>query len=448
MARVKDLWHTTVMTTGADGKKTTEKRKTARHQDNGGNKNAKRWLAVWIDPDGNEKTKAFAKQDAAKKYAEKMEADGERGDYVDPKAGKSKFGELARKHLRLRDIGGSTRERYDSIYRHHVEPEFGHRPVAAIKASDVVEWLRGPVSKLSGGVQETAYLMVAGTFDLAVADKLRHDNPARSPIVPVPHAEHAEREAWPVERVWLVRDEHPEPYRALVDCAAGLGLRRGCAFALAVEDFDFEAGKVTIRRQVNRVGRQLVFKLPKGNKERVVPLPRGVAASVRAHMDRFPPVAVTLPWMDDDGATGDQVTARLLFTWQARPGKLVAGQCLQAGNFDQDVWKPALSRLGIIPPPVRGSGRALVYKVGDDQHNGMHALRHVYDSMLDDGGVSLAGMMEFMGHSRKGQGITIGVYGHVTDETFERARNAVDQRLFKLHPVASAGTVTELRRAQ
>lgn len=436
MSRVRDLWYDKA------------RQKTARHPDNGGNKDAKRWLAIWIDPDGKEKSQAFAKQAQAAAYGRRMEADAEHGGYVDPKAGKAKFGELARRHLRLRGVGGSTRERYDSIYRHHVEPVFGHRPVAAVRASDVVEWLRGPVSKLSAGVQETAYLMVAGTFDLAVADKLRHDNPARSPIVPVPHAEHAERGAWPVEQVWQVRDEHPGPYRALVDCAAGLGLRRGCAFALAEDDFDFEAGKVRIRRQVNRIGRQLVYKLPKGGKERVVPLPRGVAASVQAHMAEYPPAAVTLPWMGEDGGLGDPVAARLLFVWRGGDRKRVTGQCLQAGNYDQDVWKPVLSRLGIIPAPVRGSGRALVYRVGDGRHNGMHALRHVYESMLDDGGVSLAGMMEFMGHSRKGQGITIGVYGHVTEETFERARNAVDQRLFRVRPAASAGTVTELRRAQ
>jgi hypothetical protein len=57
-------------------------------------------------------------------------------------------------------------------------------------------------------------------------------------------------------------------------------------------------------------------------------------------------------------------------------------------------------------------------------------------------------MMEFMGHSRKGKVITVGVYGHVTDETFERARQAVDQRLFRLRPVQASGTVAELRPAR
>ena len=74
--RVKDLWFD------------KGRRKTTRHPDNGGNKQAKRWLAIWIGPDGREKSRAFAIQDTAKKYAAKMEADaqllvgGETGSYV------------------------------------------------------------------------------------------------------------------------------------------------------------------------------------------------------------------------------------------------------------------------------------------------------------------------------------------------------------------------------
>jgi integrase len=453
--RVKDLWISEVNDPDAPPRQPGEpvrkiKVKSARHPDNGGNPDAKRWLAIWRGPDGKEKSKAFAVKTVAAAHAKRMDADVARDEYIEPKAARELFGAVVLRYIQLRDIGGTTRNRYLSIYRHHVEPIFGGRPVADIKASDIAKWLKGAAAELSPGVRETAYLMIAGAFELAVDDRQRRDNPARAKSVAKPRVGKAEREAWTVERVWLIRDELPEPYRPLLDCLAGLGLRRGCGFALADDDFDFEAGKVRVRRQVSRVGRRIVFKLPKGGKERVVPLPLGVAASVRAHMAKYPPTEVSLPWMEEKAdEPGDPVTVRLVFTWAERGHKTVTAQCLQNGNFYQDVWKPALSRLGIIPPPERGSHRALVYKIGDGgEHNGMHAPRHVYNQMLDDGGVSLAGMMEFMGHSRKGRGITIGVYGHVTEETFERARNAVDQRLFKLRTVASDRTVTELRRAR
>jgi hypothetical protein len=57
-------------------------------------------------------------------------------------------------------------------------------------------------------------------------------------------------------------------------------------------------------------------------------------------------------------------------------------------------------------------------------------------------------MTEFMGHSVGARTITISVYGHVTEETFEKGRDAVDQRLFKLRPVPSGDTVRKLRHAQ
>ena len=95
------------------------------------------------------------------------------------------------------------------------------------------------------------------------------------------------------------------------------------------------------------------------------------------------------------------------------------------------MWKPALSRAGIIPPPVKDKRGIHRYR-GGDRKNGMHALRHFYSTTLLDAGVSLAGVMEFMGHSREGKPITLGVYGHVTEETFEQARQAIDRTLFRL----------------
>ena len=431
MARVKDLWHD------------SRRRKTARHPDRGGNKDAKRWLAIWLDPDGREKSRAFTIQDAARKYAAKMEADKDRQEYIDPKAGLEKFGGLARKHLRLLDVTAATRRRYDSVYRNHIEQVFGERPVKNIRPSEIKEWLRGPLSDMSASVQTAAYLIVRGTFEMAVDDGMRRDNPATAGSVPKPKLEQKERTAWDKAKVWRVIDEHPGEYRAIPICAAALGLRQGCVFALAEEDFDFDAMKVTIRRQISREGGEMTFKLPKGGKERVVPLSPGLAQAVRAQMDAYPPQPYTLPWMTEKKGIRGRHTCRLLCLWHGDDPRS-RDRHIVAASYVQGVWKQALARAGIIPPPVRDSNYTLRYK-GGDRSDGMHALRHFYSTVLLDAGVSLAGVMEFMGHSRKGKLITIGVYGHVTEETFDQARSAVDRTMFGLRPV---GTVTELRAAQ
>jgi integrase len=440
---------------GPDGRVLKEKHKTSKHPDRGGSKEAKRWLAVWLDPDGKEVTKAYAKAADAKAYAKKMEGDAERGEYIAKDAGKEKFGDLARKWIRLRKVGASSRRRYESVNRNHVEPAFGRRSVKAVNPSDVQEWLLGDdMAKLGDVMQEIAYFIVAGTFDLAVEDKLRRDNPARSKIVTAPKVTDVVRKVWPAETAWRVIDAHPEEYRAVPVTAAGMGLRQGCALGLAEDDFEwaeddlgFERGKAQIRRQIVRVGADYYFKLPKGGKERTVPVSRGVAAHVRAHMEKYPPVEVTLPWMDEKGkVAGEPVTVRLVFTWQGSD-KRTGGREIHANTYDNSVWNPALSRAGLAPEPVRTVTRGLRYTSGG-RENGMHALRHFYSTALQNAGVPTIGVTDFMGHSRQRLPITFRVYGHVTDETFDQARAAIDRALFRLRPVEPRGAVAEFRAAR
>ena len=230
-------------------------------------------------------------------------------------------------------------------------------------------------------------------------------------------------------------------------CAAGLGTRQGETFALAEEDFDFDALKVRIRRQVARAGRNEVFKLPKEEKERTVPLPRGLAAIVQAHIAAYPPRPYELPWMDEHGQLADEPhVCRLLFRWVS-DDRRTHDKHVKSARYDQSIWKPSLAAVGIIAPPVETERSGPQFQGGTDG-NGTHVLRHFYSTTLQDAGVSLAGVMEFMGHSKKGAPVTLGVYGHVTEETFEQARQAIDRTLFRLRPVESSGTVTELRAAR
>lgn len=422
MSRVKDLW----WTTGKRG----PRRKTARHPDNGGDKNAARWLAVWNDPSGREVTKAFTNKEKAKQHGNDQEADVSRGEYLDPDAGKVLVEPIARKYLRLREVGASSATRYESCYRIHIAPTFGEREAGSVRVSEVAEWSKGmadhPVTR------HLALTIFCGIMDLAVADKIRRDNPVRSPIVGRPKPKQ-ERKAdpWPAERILAVADACGQ-YRAVPLTAAGLGLRQGMVFALADEDFGFADEVVHIRRQIARHEGGWVFKLPKGGKTWDVPLPRGVAALVKlAESAEITPVS--LPWLDEDGKLGKPVTVNLIFRW-------ADGRHFTGLAWDRKVWKPALVKAGVIPP-YEGD-----YVLA--REHGMHALRHWYSTRLLDNGVSLAAVMEFMGHSRKRAPLAIGVYGHVTPEALERARQAVDSGLFGLRSVASDGTVTELRAAR
>src|SRR5271166_3862341 len=118
MARVRDLWYD------------KDRHKTTRHPDKGGNKNAKRWLAVWVTVGGTEASKTFAKRSDAEKHATLQEADAQRGiRSADPKRGAitvREYGESkflpAMLHLRPNSV-----DTYASHLRNHIYPALGGR---------------------------------------------------------------------------------------------------------------------------------------------------------------------------------------------------------------------------------------------------------------------------------------------------------------------------------
>lgn len=420
MARVKDLW----FTTGARG----PKRKTVRHPDRGGDPDAKRYLAVWIDPDGRECTRAFARKAEAAKYGADEEAKVRRGEYIDREAGKVLIEVLARKHFRLIEVGHSSHSRYESVYRIHIAPKFGKRAVGAVSPSQAAEFSRSlrdhPVTR------HLAMMVLGQIFDLAVADGARRDNPVRSPLVTRPKRERTKREGWNAARIRAVA-VHCGDDESLPLVAAALGLRIGEVLGLGAEDLDEDQGVVQVRRQLARAGRKFVFKLPKGGKERTVPLPHGVVQLAGRLAAGAVPVA--LPWLREDGDMGKPVKVPLMFTWDGQPVKAL--------EWTRRRWKPALIAAGVIPEPPPG-----VYPAA--REDGPHAMRHWYSTTLLDNGVSLAAVMDFMGHSRENAPLAIGVYGHVTPEAFDLARSTVDRALFGLRILGSDGTVTELRASQ
>ena len=219
-------------------------------------------------------------------------------------------------------------------------------------------------------VSGTLYSVLAA----AVTDGLIPRNPVagiRRPKVPARRVE-----PWLGQRVAKVRDTLPERYRLLVDIGSGLGLRQGEIFGLPPGDITdwLRPGRsvVHVKRQVRQVGGQRVFSLPKGGKERDVPLPESVKLALAAHLERFPARPVTLPWREPGGKP---VTVSVLLTTPD-------GNALGKNGFNRTTWRPALAKAGV---PF---GR----------ENGCHALRHYFASVLLHGGTDIKALSEYLGH--------------------------------------------------
>lgn len=132
-----------------------------------------------------------------------------------------------------------------------------------------------------------------------------------------------------------------------------------------------------------------------------------VSVALGEHMERFPPVEVTLPWLTP---TGPKVTHRLVFTSSI-------GAAIWSQGFNDQAWKPALASAGIIPAPEKGERYAAA------REHGMHALRHFYASVLLDAGENIKALSLYLGHSDPG--FTLRVHTHLMPSSETRTRKAI-----------------------
>ncbi|WP_405728856.1 site-specific integrase [Streptomyces sp. NBC_01537] len=376
-----------------------------------------RYRARYAGPDGTEKNKSFP--DRQKRLAEQwltqIAADMSRGSYIDPRAGRVTFRQYAEKWLASHTTDINGHDAAERRLRLHAFPYIGTRPVASFQPGHIRTWL----SELASAVPAASYRriifgLVSAIFSAAVDDTLIPRNPCLARSVRGPQPDPNRVVPWTPEQVFAVRTALPERFRAMVDVGGGCGLRQGEIFGLPVDEVDFNSGWLAVRVQVKRVRGKFVFAPPKRGKTRDVPLSGAVGAALRKHMEGFPPVEVTLPWLKPDGPP---VTRKLIFTGRT-------GDSVRASHFDDHLWKRALVSAALIPAPEPGERHASA------REHGMHALRHFYASVLLDAGESIRALSTYLGHSDPG--FTLRVYTHLMPSSEGRTRKAVDSVFYNI----------------
>lgn len=382
MAKVADRWHKTV-----DGKKA----QTDRYG------KGKRWEARWRDPDGSQRKKSFDRQIDAQRFLTTVEADMLKGAYVDPKAGRVLFGDFAIKWVASQTVDDKTVEGLRSHLRAHLLPTFRDMELRSIRPSTVQQWLAKASRELAPSYVRLLLTTLSAILGAAVEDDVIAKNPCRSRSVQPPPMAPRRVVPWTVEQVRATVEALPHRYRAPVVVAAGCGLRQGEAFGLPVGDIDFLRKRVEVRQQVKHVtGQGIVFCPPKRGKTRTIPLPETVAVSISEHLATYPAEHDALAFTNTKGGP------------------------INKGSFNNRIWKAAVIAAGLEP----------------NRHNGMHALRHHYASVLLDAGVSIRALAEYLGHSDPG--FTLRVYTHLMPESEDRARQAIDAAFSRAPSVTQA----------
>jgi integrase len=361
-----------------------------------------RYRVRYVDHSGRERSKSFPDKQKmrAEAFLGEVQTELRRGTYVDPDAGKVAFEVYGRRWLASQGFEESTREAVAQRLRLHVFPHLGHRNLDSLRPSDIREWLKALLDKkLGDSYRQVIFVHAQAILNAAVDDERIRKNPCNASSVQKPQIAARKVVPWTAERVHAVREAMNERFRVTVALGAGLGLRQGEVFGLSPDDVDWDQGVVHVRRQVKLVGERPCFGLPKRGKTREVPLPESVGRELRAHMEVYPPLEVTLPWQSQGG---EPVTARVV-VWSRE--RTVAWRPV----YNQNAWATALRRAGVKPLP---------------RVDGFHALRHFYASTLMDAGESITALAAYLGHADPG--FTLKVYTHLMPSSKQRTQRAVD----------------------
>ncbi len=393
MAHIEDRWYKTEIVDG----KTVQVAKL-------GQGKGMRYRVRYLGPDGRERSESLPdkrKRDA-QAFLAKVQADILRGQYVDPVAGRTTFGQYASNWIRGITSSQNTRDRHERQLRLHVFPTMGATRMSEIHPATIRTWQRHlQDAGLAIGYRRLLFHDLSVIFNAAVDDRVITANPCSAKTIKAPRSQPSKVTPWPLDRLRSVRAEIRSRYAIAIDLGAGCGLRQGEIFGFSPDDIDDEKRMIRVVRQLKIVRGQLVFAPPKTGKTPDVPLPDSVRDRIGAHMETCKPVAVSLPW---DTLDGKLTTVSLLVTRETEAA-------VMSRTFNAHVWKPALRKAGVTAA----------------RENGMHVLRHTYASVLLDGGESVKALSLYLGHADPG--FTLRVYTHLLPTSEDRTRRAIDRAL-------------------
>jgi integrase len=371
--------------------------------------------------------KSLGGPDGANAWLAKAQHERTKGEFIDPRDGNLALSVYFEDHYWPTREGdpGTLESQEQSIRKHILKKSVGSMSLNAIKVPQLRVWLKELGGELGPGTIGLVWGYLSTILQAAVDDERITKNPCKAKTVGPPPPPPKKVRAWTRPQIVAVRAALPGRFQILADLGVGAGLRQGEAIGLSVEDIDEAAGVLHVRRQLKKVHNKLVFAPPKGGKTRDVPLPRHLAERLRAHLEEFPALKVTLPWVNpDEPETEKQAEERAPQTHEMVVTAVWKGP-VRRDSWNARYWKPALVAAGIIP--VREGQEDVApqsQKFVPSREYGFHCLRHTFASVQLDARESVVSVSNWLGHADAS--ITLKIYAHMMPEADGRGRAAMD----------------------
>lgn len=203
------------------------------------------WEASWFDASGRRHTANYDTRTEAETARAERLRERRLGGSADPTGGRVTLAAWHERWSAAPSVRPGTASREDAIWRVHIAPALGDRPLAGLRRSDIA----GRVTGLSGaGLAPSTVTRCLGVLkaclSAAVDDGLLAASPAAG--LPAPRVDRPERRFLSTGELAAIEAAMDPHWRLVVPFAAATGLRIGELAPLVAGDVDLAAGTARV----------------------------------------------------------------------------------------------------------------------------------------------------------------------------------------------------------
>jgi integrase len=326
-------------------------------------------------------TRTFNRRRDADNYATTLEADKLRGVVIDPRRARTPFKDVAKAWIMAstaKRAGSITRDQ--GIINKHLLPSLGSRAVGSITKADVQSLVDGWKDKQAPSTIGRQYSCLRALMAWAEASEYIVRSPCRD--IRLPRTRLVDRPALDAKQLGIVAKALGADQAPMMWLGAVLGFRWAECAGVTANRIDFDAGTVTVDRQLSRSGSLAPPK--SASSTRTLATPKWLIDQLAALLDR---------------RGVDRKSDQLVF---------VAGheRPLDYTNWRRRSWVPACEKAK--QPSLR-----------------FHDLRSLATTALVAAGVDVKTAQTRLGHSSPQ--VTLGIYARMTAENDRKASDLVGE---------------------